>query len=136
MLQKIISIICYIIAGSFLELVCIGAFVSEPRYFMKIGNMCIFSIPGLIALVIGLAIRRFRIWKRDVGIVFVVAGGFAAFFVFTTFCLFLSPELKRFLPHNETNFLTDYITGAICTIFFIFIGVLLIRNSKNTSLTS
>jgi len=136
MARKIISIICYIIAGFFLYAVCMIAFASVPQYFMKIAIMCGFSIPGLIALVIGLAIRRFRTWKRDVGIVFLTASLFTTLIVFTMLCLFLSPEFKKFLPHNETDFSNDYITGSSCVIIFIFIGVLLIKKSKNTSLTN
>ncbi len=65
MVQKIISIICYVIAGFFLYAACLMGFINKPPYFIKIVTMSSFAILGLIVLVTGLAIERFKIWKRN-----------------------------------------------------------------------
>ena len=97
---------------------------------MKIAIMGGFSIPGLIALAIGLALRRFLTWKRDVGIVLLSAAGLTVLVAFSMLCLFLSPELKEFFPDVKINFFNDYITGLSCIIIFLFIGIFLIKKSK------
>lgn len=130
MAQKIISVACYIIAGFFLYGVCFIGFLNLPPYAMKIAVMGCFSIPGLIALVIGLAVKRFLTWKRDTGIVLLSAAGLTAVVTFTTFCVFLSPEVKKTYPDIELSFFNDYITGLSCTILFAFVGIFLIRKSK------
>ena len=128
MVRKIISVVCYIIAGFFLYTVCLLSFIIQPPYFMKIAIMGGFS--SLIALAIGLAFRRFLTWKRDAGIVFLTVAGLTALTAFSMFCLLSSPEFKEFFPQNKIDFFNDYITGLSCIILFAFIGISLIRKSK------
>ena len=122
MIRKIISIICYVIAGFFLYAVCLLGFINQPSYFTKIAVMGSFSVCSLITLAIGLAFRRFLTWKRDVGIVLLTVAGSAALSVFSIFCVSLSAEFKEFFPNIKFDFSIDYITGLTCIITFAFIG--------------
>jgi hypothetical protein len=48
---------------------------NKPPLWFKYAIVGGFCIPGVVALVIGLVVSRFRYWKRDVGIVFVSGAG-------------------------------------------------------------
>lgn len=133
-MRKFIRIVCYIIAGFFLYAACLIGFINQPPYFIKIAIMSGFAIPGLIAIVAGLAIGRFQTWKRDVGIVLLTASGLTALVAFSVFCLFLSSEFKEFFPDIKIVFFNDYLTGLSYTILFALTGIFLIRKSKRTDL--
>lgn len=135
MISKITSIIFYVIAGFFLYGSCLISFFGKSPYFMKIAIMLGFSIPGLIALLIGLAIRRFRTWKRDTGIVILTSAGLTLMLAFTMFCVLLSPDFEEFFPNYKIDFFNDYLTGFSCIALLILIGILLITKSKRKCLT-
>ena len=138
MLRKVISIICYIVAGVFVYMVSLLAFVNlsflpsgnKPPLWFKYAIVGGFCIPGVVALVIGLAVSRFRCWKRDVGIVFVSGAGTTAFIAFSMACLLLSPEFKKLFPHNVLTFFSDLVTGLSCILLFSAAGIGLIKSSR------
>jgi 4-amino-4-deoxy-L-arabinose transferase-like glycosyltransferase len=138
MLRKVISIICYVIAGFFLYSVNLLAFINlsfppsenKPPLWVKFAIMGVVCIPGVVALVIGLAISRFRYWKRDVGIVFVSGAGVTAFIVFSIVCFYLSPEFKKLFPDNNLALFSDIITGPSCILLFSAVGIALIKISR------
>lgn len=136
MAGKIISIIFYTIAGFFLYGSCVISFFGNSPYFpyfIKIAITCGFSIPGLIALLIGLAIRRFRTWKRDIGIILLTSAGLTLMVVFTIFCMLLSSDFEEFFPRANINFFNDYLTGFSCIILLILFGILLLIKSKKSN---
>jgi len=141
MVRKIFSIVCYVIAGFFLyganglAFVNVGAIktATSPPVWMKLVLVGIFAVPGLISLLIGLAITRFQQWKRDVGIVLVSAGGVTSFIAVTMVCFFVSPDWKRYFPPDApdmSEFFGDLTTGIVCIITTTVLGMLLIITSK------
>jgi hypothetical protein len=139
--RKIISIIFYVIAGFFLYAVNGLAFINiaviktatPPPAWIKLLVIGIFAVPALISLLIGLGITGFQQWKRDVGIVFVSAGGVTSFVAVTMACLFMSPESKRYLPPEApdmSQFFGDLSVGILCIVMSIVLGALLIITSR------
>lgn len=140
-MRKILSIVFYVIAGFFLYAVNGLAFVNVAAIktatpspaWIKLLVIGIFAGPALISLVIGLAITRFQQWKRDVGIVFVSAGGVTSFIAVTMACLFISPESKRYFPPDTpdvSEFFGDLSVGIVCIVTFIVLGVSFIITSR------
>ncbi len=138
--RKVISIIFYVIAGFLLYIVGLLAFLNmsalpsagEPPAWAKFAIVGGFSVPAIIALVIGLGISRFQHWKRDVGIVMVSGAGTTAFVVFGVACTLLSPESKEFLPRDKLELFSDIVTGVICMALIVVLGVALIMISKKS----
>ena len=143
MVRKILSIVFYVIAGFFLYGANGLAFVNvaairtatPPPAWMKLFLIGIFAIPGLISLLIGLALTRFQQWKRDVGIVLVSAGSVTAFAAVTMVCMFISPESKRYYPPDSpdmSQLFGDLTVGIVCIVTTIVAGVLLIIISRRS----
>ena len=141
MVRKTLSIVFYIIAGFLFYTVAVLAFVNiaalktstPPPAWTKLLIIGIFVVPALISLLIGLAIARFQHWKRDVGIVFVSAGGVTSFIAVTMVCLVMSPEFKRYLPSSApdmSQFFGDSATGIVFTAASILLGAWLIMTSR------
>ncbi len=139
--RKILSIAFYVIAGFFLYTVTGLAFVNiaaiktaaPPAAWMKLVIIGTFAVPGLISLLIGLAITRFQRWKRDVGIVLVSAGGATSFIAVTMVCFLMSPESKRYFPPDApdmSQFFGDLTDGIVSVVTSIVLGVLLIITSR------
>jgi cytochrome c biogenesis protein CcdA len=124
------SIILKIIAGFFLYTVSLLAFVSEPPTGVKLGIMIGFSIPGVVALCGGLVLTRFRNWKRDTGIVFLSASGFAAFAIFTFVCLFMSEEFRGMIRPDSVTFFSDYLTGGGTIVGLAVLGWILFKADR------
>ena len=100
---------------------------------MKLLIIGTFAVPGLISLLIGLAITRFQTWKRDVGIVLVSAGGVTSFIAVTMVCFLISPESKRYFPPDApdmSQFFGDLTAGIVSVVTSIVLGVLLIITSR------
>jgi len=112
-------------------MVSLLSFINEPPVATKLGIMGVFCIPGLISLLIGLAISRFQNWKSNTGIVLLSGAGFTVLVVFTFLCLLLSSEFKELFPEDKLDFFNDYVTGTFCVIVLLFTGALLLRKTRN-----
>ncbi len=139
MARKVISIVLYVVAGFFIYGVGLLAFTNmdampagsiKPPAWAKSAMMGGFSAPAGVALLLGLAIDRFRHWKRDLGIVFLSGAGVAAFVVLTIACLLLSPDSKKLFPRDALDFFSAYATGLSFILGLLAIGVTLIAISK------
>jgi len=128
--RKVISIICYVAAGFFVYMISFLSFINEPPVAAKLAIMGVFCIPGLISLLIGLAISRFRNWKSNTGIVLLSGAGFTVLVVFIFFCLLLSSEFRELFPEAKLDFFNDYVTGTFCVVILLFTGALLLRKAK------
>jgi hypothetical protein len=128
--RKVISIICYIVAGFFVYMVSFLSFISEPPMTVKFAIMGGFCVPGLISILVGLIISRFQNWKSNTAIVLLSGAGVTVVVVFTIFCLHLSSEFKGLFPDNKLDFFSDYGTGMFCTIIILLTGALLLWKSK------
>ena len=92
-MRRGLSISLYILAGFFVYAACGLAFVNQPPG-LKRGVVALFATPALVLLISGLASRRFRQWKRDVGVVLPSGSAAAAFVVFPSACLTMTHELR------------------------------------------
>jgi len=130
-LRKVISIICYVVAGFFVYMVSFVAFLPlDPPPWAKSAIMGGCAIPGVITLVIGLVISRFQYWKRDVGIVLVSGAGTSALIILLMACVLLSPELVRLHPSHKLTFFSHLVTGLSCIVLFSAAGITLIMSSR------
>jgi hypothetical protein len=138
-MRKVLSIVFYVIAGFFVYMVCEMAFTnlgtlpskSEPPLWVKPAIVGGFSIPGAIALVIGLAISRFQNWKRDIGIVFVSGVGVTVFGVLMIVCILQEPEFTKMLSNNNSfAMFSDFVSGVSCILLFLVAGIVLIMSSR------
>jgi cytosine/uracil/thiamine/allantoin permease len=128
--RKVSSITLKVIAGFFVYMVSLLAFVSEPPTGVKLGILIGFSAPAVVALCGGLALTRFRNWKRDTGIVLLSASGFAAFLIFTFVCLLMTEEFRRMMRPDTLTFFSDYLTGGAVIIGLAVLGWILMKANK------
>ena len=134
MARRVVGIICYCVGGSFLYTVSILSFFNVPANLPSIGKLWVIGIFLFLALIflgIGLILRRLQKWKYDIAVVLLSTSGFSIFIAFTVFCLFFSPEVKKFFPENKLIYFNDYFSGVLCLLIFICVGSLLLVNSKN-----
>lgn len=127
MTAKILSVICYVIAGFFIYTVAILAFTITPSAATKTGIMFGFSIPAIIALFAGFAFDQFRHKLRDTGIVLMSSAGFTLFLVFTLACLLRTDEFKKMMKPETMAFFSDYVVGFGFLIFISAIGLVTFR---------
>ncbi len=127
---KVSSIILKVVAGFFFYMVCVLAFVSEPPKVLKLGILIGFSIPALIALGGGLALTRFRNWRRDTGIILLCASGFTAFLIFTFACLLMTDEFRKMMRPDTMTFFNDYLTGGVVIVCLAVLGWILVKSNK------
>jgi len=124
-MRKVIGIIFYVIAGFFIYMVCLLSFINEPN-LEKWGIVAGFTILALLFLSIGLAVNRFKNWKRHLGIVLLSGSGTTCFIIFTVACLLMSDEFKEMMEPDTFDYFNAYITGGVFTFITGALGMLLI----------
>lgn len=129
-MRKVSSIILKVIAGFFFYMVSLLAFVNEPPTGGKLGILIGFSVPALVAMVIGLALSHFQNWRRDVGIVLLSATGFTAFLIFTFACFLMTEEVQNMIRPDTLTFFSDYLTGCVVIVGLAILGWVLMRTNK------
>ena len=112
MMRNVARVVLNVIAGFFFYMVCLLGFIDGPSIGAKWGIMFGFTIPAVISLCGGLALRRFCNWKRDTGIVLLCASGFTVFLIFTWACLFMTEEFRNMMRPDALTFFSDYFTGG------------------------
>ena len=128
-MRKALGIFFYIIAGFFIYMVCLLAFVSQPT-IAKWGIVAGFSLPALVFLCIGLAVNRYQRWRRDAGVVLLSGAGFTSFLVFTFVCLLMTDEFKKMMQPDSLRFFSAYASGAIFTLSVATLGVILLKTER------
>jgi hypothetical protein len=146
--RNLISILCYIVAGFFVYMVTVLAFIKtglvndpgepSPTLAFKCVMMAAYSLPGVLALVTGLRLRRFKAWRRDVGVVLVSGAVVSLLGVLTFTCMLLTPEAAEFFPANPNrwNFFSDLATGFGSILFSLGTGVALIVASRRSNMNA
>lgn len=105
------------------------AFIND---FDVIAIVIIFSILGLILLLVGLALNRFHKWKKDTGLVLISGAGYAAFVAATVGIVSLSPEFrKNFQIPTDVFIFNDYLSGVSFIILFGVVGLLMLKLQKS-----
>lgn len=130
-MRRVFSIILYVIAGFFLCSLALMGFINVPEASkvpeMKWIMVIIFLVIAAIPLLGGLAIMRFRNWKRETGVVLLSAMAFTAFELFTLATMFMSEEFRATLPQESLDMFSDYITGGAIFVALVALGFMLFR---------
>ena len=134
-MRKVSSIILKAIAGFFFYMVSLLAFVSEMPTSAKLLILITFSATAIAALGGGLALTRFRNWRRDTGIVLLCAAGFTVFVIFTFACLLVIKEFRKTMRPDTLVFFKDYLTGGGVIAGLAFLGWILTKVNKRGSET-
>ncbi|MEV4781287.1 hypothetical protein [Burkholderia sp. LMU1-1-1.1] len=129
-MRKVLSVLCHIVAGFLFNIVSVLAFISALPATAKFLMLAGFSLPALIALVVGLAFTGFRDWKRDAGIVLLSTSAWSAFMVLTMACLLMSEEFTRLVPQSASAPMDDYLTGGLFIIVLAIGGWLLFKGGE------
>jgi hypothetical protein len=134
-MRKVSSVILKAIAGFFFYMVSLLAFVSEPPVSAKLVILIAFTVPAIAALGGGLALARFRNWRRDTGIVLLCASGFTVFVIFTFTCLLVSEEFQKMMRQETLVLFKDYLTGGGVIVGLSVVGWILTMVNKRGSET-
>ena len=125
---NLLSILFYIAAGFLFYTASLLSFVCDSgagvdKWWIVLG----FTAPALVALAIGLALKRFRDWRRHAGIVLLSASGFTAFLVFSFVCMYISDESRALMKPEVWKFFSDYVSGGGVTIGMAVLGFVMLR---------
>lgn len=129
-MRKVCSVILKVIAGFFFHTISLLAFVSAPPTGVKLGILIGFSVPAVVALGGGLALTRFRNWRRDTGIVLLCASGYTAFTIFTVACFLMTEEFRQMMKPDMLTFFSDYLTGGVVIVGLAVLGWILVKANK------
>lgn len=127
-MRKLTSITLLIIAGFFFYIVGLLSFINDPaiangKWWVMLG----FTIPALIALNAGLALKKFESWKKTTGIVLLSSFAMLILVVFTLACTLMTPEFKAMMKPATINAFSDYTSGGVVTFMLGGIGWLLLK---------
>lgn len=132
-MRNFFSISLHGVAGLFFSTVCLLSFIKEPSIWAKFWIMIAFSIPGLFALLAGLALKQFQSWKNIVGIVLLFSSGIAAFSVFSIFCMLMNEDFREMMSSQVSILPVDYFSGLVFAAFWAILGFLFLKMDKNNA---
>lgn len=135
MVRNVISVILFVAAGLFFYVVGLLSFVSEPSAGVKLGVILGFSLPAIVALFIGLALRKFQRWKRDTGVVLLSATGLSSFIVVSFVFMVMTEEFREMMGPETVAFFRDYVTGGAVLVGMAFLGTILLWQGTRKSET-
>lgn len=124
---RIFSIILEVIAGFFLFIVTLLAFMSGMPAGWKFMSLGLFLLPAVVVMAIGLALMRFRCWKRDTGVVLLTVTGCTLFIVFTMACMMMSEEFRKLLVDGGSDPFGSYAVGTAVNAALAALGWYLVK---------
>lgn len=130
-----LSVLLYIISALMLYCAMLLAFLSGSLAATKWWIFGLFAGLGALPLFGGLALKRFRTWKRDIGIVLLSASGVATTVALIIMCIYLDDEMKKIFSKqidSEVMF-TDYVSGGSVIVAGALLGWLLLRSRPATA---
>lgn len=133
MMRKFFSIVCKSLAGMFVYLITLLAFLAERQSDGKLVMLAVIAACGVVAMLAGLALSGFAQWRRDTGIVLLAATGFTAFLVLCMACMFGSDDVMKFMPPGSVDMFDSYLTGAAVLLGFTVLGSWLLRQARSRS---
>jgi hypothetical protein len=131
----VLSVLLYIISALMLYCAMLLTFLSGSLAAPKWWIFGLFAGLGTLPLFGGLALKRFRTWKRDVGIVLLSASGVATTVALIIMCIYLDDEMKKIFSKqidSEVMF-TDYVSGGSVIVAGALLGWLLLRSRPATA---
>lgn len=133
---KVLSVLFHILAGFFFYMVSVLAFTSTFGGLAKAAMLAGFSAPAFVALAIGLALTRFRRWKRDTGIVLLSTSAISAFLILTMACMLASEDFRRLMPPDTLDGFSAYVTGGVVIVAYAVLGWVLLKAVPKTSVAA
>jgi len=128
---KICSIILEVIAGFFLFIVTLLAYMSGMPAGWKLMSLGLFLLPAVVVMAIGLALTRFRFWKRDTGVVLLSVTGCTLFAVFTMACMLMSEEFRKLFIDGAGNPFGSYVVGTAVNAALAALGWYLVKKGAD-----
>jgi hypothetical protein len=131
MMRNLFSIMLNIVAGFFFYTASLLCFINDStigvvKWWIVLG----FTIPALIALCGGLALKGFQNWQKNTGIVLLSSSGVTAFMLFTFACMLMSEELRMMMKLDALTFFSDYLSGGIVVVGLAVLGFLMVKANK------
>jgi len=127
-MSKVIEVLLYVVSAFFFYIVCIIAFVGEPGVSKKVAIMAGFSVPAILALMVGVFVGRPVHWQRSLGFVLVSAASLSLLVVGTIACIVLDSETQGLISPDTLHFFSDWVSGSLCIASSGFVGALLIHS--------
>lgn len=129
-MRNLFSVLLNIIAGFFFYMVSLLSFIDEPamasgKWWVVLG----FTIPALLFLCGGLALKGFRNWQRSTAIILLSSSGVTAFIVIMFASLLMSDEFRVMMEPGTLNFFSAYFSGGFVIVFMAVLGVLMLRQN-------
>jgi len=128
--RKVLSISLEVIAGAFLYMTCVVAFINVLPISVKMVMMVGASVVSGGALYAGLALTRFRHWRQHVGIVFLSAASVTLFVALSIGYILMTEEFQRLVGQGSFNFLSDYLSGGMTVVGVGVLGWTLLKQSE------
>ncbi len=134
MVRKVLAILLYIVAGFFVYVVAALAFMKTPGdQWKKYAILAGFAAPGVISMVIGLAVEGFARWRTRVGTVLVSGAAATVFIAGTIAVMLLEPEFQQMITPRTLEVLSDYRAGVVFLVGALGIGAALLVKGKRRS---
>ena len=127
-MQRVVSIIFYILAGFFFSCTGMGALMS-PEGIAKTIMLCFQILPFAICLAIGRALSPGPVWKRDVGIVFIISAAAGAVFAVMMAAVYANPEFNKKLRPEHADMFRDYLFVVLWFVAWELLGIALVLMS-------
>lgn len=89
-MRKFFSVAFKSLAGMFVYLITLLAFLAERQASGKLTMLAVMAACGAVAMLAGLALSGFAQWRRDTGIVLLAVAALTAFQVLCTACMFVN----------------------------------------------
>ena len=130
-MRRVCSIVLYVIAGFVLCMVATVSFIRpDDHAWVKWLLMGVFLACALVPQCLGLALYRFRNWRRDSGIVLLSSAGYTGFGIFTIVCVFMDKEVRSMMKTDPMPLFSDYLTGGAVLFILAAEGWMLYRSSR------
>lgn len=132
-MRKVFGVVCQVVAGFFLYMVSMLAFMSGLPVLAKAAMLAGFAVPAFIALAIALALTGLRNWKKNTGLMLLSMSAFNGFVIFSMACMWMSEEFRRMMPPDSFANFSAYVVGAVVLAAFAILGWLLFKSGGGTA---
>lgn len=120
-MRKVCGIVFLVIAGLFFFTVCqFGIAVADADITAVI--LGVFTVLGMIPLLIGLAFMGWRRWKHDTGVVLLSVAGCSAFSLFSMVCIMMDDSFLAMLGDTVPVGSFSYTTSGVLIAIYAGLG--------------
>lgn len=131
-----LSVLLYIVSALLLYCAMLLAFASGSLEASKWWVFGLFAGLGALPLLGGLALKRFRTWRRDIGIVLLSASGIATMVALGVATIFIDDGIRKIVSKQVDSdsiaMFSDYISGGCVIVGGALLGWLLLRGTATT----